>query len=467
MSGSRGHDGVHRSAPSGQEHQPKPTMCPCMDAHRRLMDFHEDIHRVIENYLDANEFRRFLNSALQNSRSVSFLVQKRKAKWTDFDIWYLEWQREVRTSAIARWAVESRNRIVKEEDLRMLSQAIITFYGERLSEAEDVLTVAPDTTVEEMVDLFAHLASSRPADKKGWIRIRRRWVDDQLPDHELVAALREVYASVARLIEAAHEASGVARCLTPPFRRGCVTATIDPSLACLGGGDPLPAGMIDVATGSLLRLGYGRIEQDEALVQVGRERYGFTPKLGPGVDAIAHADSRLELSKRFLEADGYAGPTLTLFRGDSDVRINPVFLGRNEPREFKVAATVEMHGAWPFDSAVFASEMWLSRLDGPTRRGKLMGLKRDEVLDSNVEFFDPDPIGDRDDALMVQAIAADGRSRVLIQPFARSAAGIVYGPMIEDRSGEMVTPFLRPVWRTWSRWKNGPPHEEARGADGP
>ncbi|ROS76080.1 hypothetical protein EDF24_1657 [Curtobacterium sp. PhB130] len=37
--------------------------------------------------MEPNEFRRFLNSAIQNSRGVTFLLQKRKAKWPDFDQW--------------------------------------------------------------------------------------------------------------------------------------------------------------------------------------------------------------------------------------------------------------------------------------------------------------------------------------------------------------------------------------------
>jgi hypothetical protein len=421
------------------------------------MDLHEDIHRVVENYLDANEFRRFLNTALQDSRGVSFLVQKRKSKWPDFDVWYTKWQDEARGNGIAKWAVDSRNRIVKEEDLRTLSQAIVTYYGERLSEAEDVITVNPSTTVEEVLGAFTHLIEARPAGRKGWIRIRRRWVDDQLPDHELVSALREVYATVSNVVAAAHAASGVTDCNAPHFRRRCVTADVSPTLTCLGDGDPLPSAMIDAATGSLLDISYGRMEFNAEAAEVGRARYGFTPKLGPGIDAIAHAESRMELSKRFLEADGYSGPMLILFRGETDIRVNAVTFGRDEPREFKMQATVELHGAWPFDGAVYASEMWLTSLNSPRPRGELMGLSEGDLLESNTEFFDADPVGGRDEALIVTAVAADGRSRVLMQPFARTKSGIVYGELTDDASGEMVAPFLRPLWRAWPKWREGPP----------
>lgn len=200
--------------------------CPCLDAHRRLMDLHEDIHRAVETYLDANEFRRWLNSAIQNSRAVTFLLQKRKAKWPDFDEWYGAWQSDARLNPVLTWGVNSR--IVKEEDLLTFSQAIISYYGERLQEAEDVLTVPPQTTVNDMLLAFAAMSSAGSPGRKGWVRVQRRWVDDQLPEYELISALREMYASVAAVVRRAHSASRVGACLAPAFSRACVTAEFDP-----------------------------------------------------------------------------------------------------------------------------------------------------------------------------------------------------------------------------------------------
>ncbi len=416
------------------------------------MDLHEDIHRAVENYLDENEFRRWLNSAIQNSRAVTFLLQKRKAKWPDFDEWYGEWQSGARSNPILTWGVNSRNRIVKEEDLLTFSQAIISYYGERLQEAEDVLTVPPQTTVGDMLLAFAAASKSGPPGRKGWVRVQRRWVDDQLPEHELVSALREMYASVATVVRRAHTASRVDDCLAPAFGRACVTSEIDSGLGCLGVGDPLPTGMIDVNSGEMMSLGYGSIERDESLGELGRKRYGLMP--ATGVDAIAHAENRMELSKRFLEADGYAGPMLLLFRGTEEMRMHPVFFGKNEPREFKIAATIDMDGSWPFDGAVFASEIWLSSDDG---RASLVDVPREERLPSNEEFFDSDEVGNRDEALVVYALAADGRSRLLMLPFARTRSGVVYGKLSDDTSGTMIPALLRPVWRRWPKWRNGPP----------
>lgn len=414
------------------------------------MDLHEDIHRAVENYQDENEFRRWLNSALQDSRGVTFLLQKRKSKWSNFDSWYLPWQDDAKDNLVLSWGVRSRNRIVKEEDLRTFSQVIISYFGERLQQAEDVLAVPPRVTAAEILYAFRYLIDDKPVRRKGWIRVQRRWVDDQLPDYELVAALKEIYVGVARIVQRAHEASGVGDCLAPAFARACVTAKIDPDLRCLGDRNPIPDGIIDANTGEMMRLAVGRMERDDSSIAVGKQRYGYVPPRSK--DPLEHAEGRMELSKRFLEADGYAGPMLMLFRGMDDLRLNGLFFGSDESRELKVAATVDMQGAWPFDGAVFATEAWIG-----TSRNAFVDVAEEDVAASDTEFFDADPVGGRGEALVVYALMADGRYRTLMQPFARVGDGIAYGDLRDDASPGLIPPFLRPIWRRWSKWRDGPP----------
>lgn len=425
-----------------------PTVCPCVDAHRRLMDLHEDIHRAIESYVDPNEFRRWLNSAIQNSRGVTFLLQKRKSKWVDFDTWYGAWQGAARRNAVLGWGVTARNRVVKEEDLKTFSEARISLYGDRLKEVEDVFVVPPEFTVEMIIAGFIRVAGKAPAKRKGMIRVQRRWVDDQLPEYELVSALREMYNAVAEIVRTAHRVSGVDACTIRPFARLCVSSAINPRLPCLPPGDPMPSKLFDLETGEVARVEYVKIERDEELAKVGAERYGVPP--GFSADPIEHAYARLQLSKQFLEADGYSGPMLVLSKGD-ELRMHGVIFVDDEPRELKVAAAVDAEGAWPFDGAVFSSETWVT---SPGGRGSRVGVPADQLLGSNSEFFNSDVVGNRDEALIVIALAADGRTRCLVQPFGRTVDGIIYGPLVDDYSGSMVPPFLKPVWRYWQQQKH-------------
>ena len=235
--------------------------------------------------------------------------------------------------------------------------------------------------------------------------MQRRWIDDQLPDHELVAALREVYRGVAQVIKRAHTASGVEVCAAPGFSRACVSNQIEGQLLCIPRTDPLPTALLNARTGELARPKYAYFERDEELIKIGREKYGTPPAFSP--DPIEHALERLELSKRYLEADGYSGPSLVLTRGE-DAHIHALTFAKDQPRELRVALAINAEGAWPYEGAVYASETWLQ---SPQGRGSLLGLPGDVLLPSDTEFFDPDPVGDRDEALIVIALAADGRAR--------------------------------------------------------
>lgn len=417
--------------------------CPCQDAHRRLMDVHEDIHRASESYFDAEEFRRFLNSAIQNSRGVSFLLQKRKSQWSNFDDWYSKWQEEARANEIMRWGVQSRNRIVKEEDLRTLSVAEVTYYGPRLREGEDVINVPPSFTVDDMINVYKDLiARDRPAGP-GTIRVSRKWFDDQLPKHELIAALRELYAGIATLIRVAHEQSGIEACELGGFKRPCVDASTSDTPRCF----PLapPSASIDVTTGKIYDVAYGIIEMDEAAVQRSVERYGDPIAFDKG--AIDDVPARLAVSKMFLEKDGYAGSVLLFYRGNEVVRGVPLRIPANQPRELMFEHAIEMLGATTFDGVMFASEMWVTRLDArtgkPRKRWASGSAKRSE-------FYDEDPLGGRDEALVVYGLSKDGRARTIAELFRKTPAGYEYRPFIDSSDAKDVPQMLLgPVSRAW------------------
>lgn len=409
------------------------------------MDLHEDIHRAIEHYFDENEFRRWLNSAIQNSRGVTFLLQKQKAKWADFDVWYGGWQDEARSNPVLGWGVTARNRIVKEEDLAALSQAVIGVYDTHRRAYQDVVAVPPSTPPSVIIASFIKVVERGGKKRKGWVRIERRWIDDQLPDYELVAALREMYRAVAEVVKLAHRASGIELCDLPAFARECVTRRIDPSLRCLGSGNPAPTMMLDLESGKVTASRYFGIERDdsEEFARFGRQHYGEPPKFSN--DPIAHVDERMQLSTQFLQADGYAGSMLILFGGGS-AQVFPVSLGENEPREARLAAVIETVGAWQFTGAVFASETWIGH---PGSKGDLLGVPKNRLLPSNREFFGEDrKDGGRDEGIIVVGLSADGRQRVLVQPFGRVLGGYVFGRPLVNKVA--VPPFLRGISERWS-----------------
>jgi hypothetical protein len=406
----------------------------------------------MEHYLDPNKFRRWLNSAFQDSRGVSFLIQKRKATWPDYDDWYGAWQDWAKGNAVLRWGVDSRNRVVKEQDLNTFSQARITLFGGRLQKADDAFTVPPHMPVQAIIHTFVQVAREFPTRRKGTIRVQRRWIDDNLPAYEIVAALRELFRGVADLVSRAHKASQVQVCDLQPFARVCVTSAIDPFLSCLRPGNPLPDGLFDTATGEIMSYEYVAIDRPDApddLETVGLKHYGEPPQVSR--DPIENALARMTLSRQFLEADGFSGSILLLTRGDEG-RIVPLPIENDRPRELKVAAAIECMGAWPFDGAVFSSEMWLSVVGGDAQE-RLIGLPRVRLLPSSTNLFDDDPVGGRDEALVVVGLSSDGRSRCLSLPSGRVVGGYKYGKLDDDDSGAGIPAFLRPIWAKWPEAK--------------
>lgn len=336
----------------------------------------------------------------------------------------------------------ARNRIVKEEDLQTLSQAVVSIYDTHALGYEDVFSVPPSMPPEAIVEAFIAAMGRDGKLRKGWIRVVRRWIDSQLPAYELTAALREMYRAVAEVVELAHKASGVKACEAPSFNRSCVDASIDPELHCLGSNRVLPSMMLDVETGEVVTIRMTSVERDEEVGRLGIERYGMPTAFS--TDPIAHVDERIEVSKSYLQKDGYAGPMLVLSGSDSR-RMFPIPFDDNEPREVKIAAAVESVGAWQFNGAVYSSETWLGRSGS---RGTLLGVPRSRLLPSNTEFFNSDA-RDREEALIVVGIAADGRCRVVALPFGRVLGGYVFGEPMIDEEGGMVPRFMRPIWVNW------------------
>lgn len=407
------------------------------------MDVHEDIHRASESYFDAEEFRRFLNSAIQNSRGVSFLLQKRKSRWSNFDDWYSKWQDEARANEVMSWGVQSRNRIVKEEDLRTLSVAEVTYYGPRLREAEEVIPVPPSFTPDDIINIFEDLIARDSPTGTGTIRVSRKWFDDQLPQHELVAALRELYAGVARLIRIAHEQSGIEVCELGGFRRACIDATTSDAPRCF----PLapPSATIDIGTGNIYDVEYGIIEMDESAAQRSLERYGEPLAFDKGV--IDDVAARMSMSKVFLEKDGYAGSVLLFYRSNEVVRGIPIRIALDQPRELTIEHAIEMLGALTYDGVMFASETWVTtvnpRTGGPEKPWK-------NGSSGPNEFYGKDPLGGRDEALIVYALSRDGRARTMAEFFRRTPAGYEYRPFIDSTDVKDVPPMLLgPVSRAW------------------
>ncbi|MHA6694845.1 hypothetical protein [Homoserinimonas sp. A520] len=417
------------------------------------MDVHEDIHRAAEHYHDQHEFRRYLNSALQNARGVTFLLQKRKAKWQNFDEWYGAWVEQAKLDDVLTWSVRSRNRIVKEEDLATFSVAEVAIYGERLKEAEDVFLAPATASAEDILRIVVGSAPRRPDAStsspprfNGSLRIFRKWIDSKLPNVELIAALRVVHEGVALIVAEAHRQTGVSACAAPAFARECVTSRIDPGLRCI---PPYVHGsniFLDGRTGHVTEPSFAVVEYDPELAALAVQRYGTDRKdfnHGPMNDL----EPRLRTSRAMLRSDGFAAQFLMFYRGPKVISFAPVRFSSEQPREVKIQMAIEALNGAKYDGAMLVSEMWLGRggKDAEVVIPPIPPKKPAERSDVEYVHYDPDPVGGRREALSVVALSAYEPPRQMLQVFRRTSSGFEFDEpqVVEGWSG---VPFmLKPV----------------------
>ena len=139
-----------------------------------------------------------MNQFLQTARTVTFLIQKKKAEIPNFEAWYSEnilraWKDDV----LMRWAVESRNTIEKEGDLELhstLSLSLMFSYLEELDlyvQTENRLLLYAN--LKQLIR-FAQKELPSGMSDAAVVKVERRWVASSLPDWELLQVINYVYA---------------------------------------------------------------------------------------------------------------------------------------------------------------------------------------------------------------------------------------------------------------------------------
>lgn len=184
--------------------------CPLAAIDRRLEDVHRFWHQAERAYFEPDEFRVAIQAAIQTARQVSFVLQKNKALISDFDEWYKGWQVKLAAIPLMRWMVEARNQIEKQGDLEAHSFVSAEIVASHLDEGPKIqvpakLSDAPLALVKGIPDSLV----GQHIKKDGVLRIRRRWIENSLPDTELLDAVATAYGHLSQLVRSAHEQMGL------------------------------------------------------------------------------------------------------------------------------------------------------------------------------------------------------------------------------------------------------------------
>lgn len=365
--------------------------CPLIAVDRRLEDVHRYWHEAERGYFDPESFRVAIQAAIQTLRTVTFIVQSNKRLFSKFDPWYESWQDKLRADPLMRWMVDARNKIEKQGDLEAHSfvraEIVASYYEE-------------GPRMEVPAELFqspAELISGIPTEalrnhvfKNGILRIQRRWVENSLPDYELLDAVGIAYGRVAELVDDAHRELG----LKSPSTMVC---DIDHTqgkesrggrLPCMIGHGDARSYNVWLATGQAKEVAQKTVEFSREQAERAADKYGIDPKkvfspTGPAPEATLNG--LFATARKMFFVDGHHDTIAFLLNGGRPVNLIQLHVQEHGEKYLimrGLANEVIKHGA---DGVIIISEAWSAPYDpsNPYRRA-VDAPEREEFLSASL-----------------------------------------------------------------------------------
>ena len=271
--------------------------------------------------MEPTEFPPHLNSLLQELRNVDNLLGRKKRTVNDYQIWYHPMHELAKQSPVMKWVLDSRNRVVHQEDLDVYSRVKIRHALGMMVGNETELEAQPRATTRQiMIRLLSqiptHLRST------GTVSVQRWWVDRKLPDNELLWATRDAFMHLHRMMRECHLAAEVPDCDLPARRRPCVTAQLAEAMPdCMTSIGLLTSLTIDLETNKEYRTEYreaGKPDVDEAELNRRVRGAGHVYVMG---DALDNVDSFMRTAIRIVREDGVHLPMIHLWKGSTPAGI--------------------------------------------------------------------------------------------------------------------------------------------------
>jgi hypothetical protein len=422
------------------KHYPASMKCPIASAERRLRDAFQHWRQLEQDYFNPDRFRMALNSFLQESRNVTFILQKNKVKVTGFDAWYASWQERMKADPILRWAVESRNRITKQGDLETESQCLVRFSSDWTDELTREFRANPIAPSEAII---AHVLQSVPREvlsEEGLVCIERRWIDTNLPDTEILQATSHILLALSDLIRDAHE-----QILSKEFPD--LQCELSPKLARFRDTYPLELANVDdtrkvwVQATSSEKIKYDITgsaqsrKEIESFAADAHARYGLIePERGTRPDPLALTSAIAlfdEASRKMLEKDGRLYPVIhALDAGSRRVYQISLIMHSRAAKHLAIRRAALLLENCEIAWAVLTGEAWIATVEtGQPFRHAVNHPARQEALTLN-------------------AVSATGQFMNRYVIFERSDGRIVFGTEQNDESpANIMVPILAAIRR--------------------
>lgn len=410
--------------------------CPLAAVDRRLSDVHRFWHQAQRAYFNPDEFRVSIQAAILTARQVSFVLQKHKADIPEFDKWYGGWQKKLAAIPLMKWMVEARNRIEKQGDLEAHSFVSAEIVASHLDEGPKIQV--PAKLSDAPLALLKSIPDSMLGDhvkKDGILRIRRRWIENTLPDFELLDAVAVAYGQLAQLVYSAHLQVGLLGPVSTNVDTGerYPEGDRDGRLPCMIGHEDARTLDVWLANGQPLLFEEIREEVNLAEVPKLKERYGLDPvkMYAESGKAHDHARSLFATARIMFEKDGCHITIAFLLRDGRPIgmhELRPMEHGHKYMIMRALAQEAQKIGA---NAAILISESW----SAPANPDKPYMRAADSP--------------DRKEFLTATSVSKDGEPIMLRAEILRDGKTVRLGETREEFGGAHFA--FAPLYEVWKK----------------
>jgi hypothetical protein len=343
------------------------TACPLAPVDRRLEDVHRHWHSAEQAYFEPTTFRVAIQTAIQTLRTVTFILQSNKHLIPQFDAWYGPWQEKLKSNALMRWMVDARNKIEKQGDLEAHSFVRAEIVASYLNNGPVIdvpakLFEGPRVILKGIPksDLGEHVK------KFGTLRIQRRWVENSLPDCELLDAVAIAYGRIAEVVHDAHRAIG----RDPPTTIDAETGEqYAPGragrLPCMIGHGDARTINISLSDGQRFEVGSQPFPVNKKRGRAGVKRYDLRPEevWDASGDQETVLGSLFRTARKMTEKDGKHVTMVVLLRGTKPVRIVDVEFPDQGAKYIVMRQIANEAAKLAADGVILMGEAWRAHAD--------------------------------------------------------------------------------------------------------
>jgi hypothetical protein len=343
-----------------------------------------------------------------------------------------------------RWMVDARNKIEKQGDLEAHSFVRAEIVASYLNNGP-VLNVSAKLfegaglilkSIPKKSDLGEHFS------KSGTLRIQRRWVENTLPDYELLDAVAFAYGKIAEVVHDAHRAIG----RDPPTTIDAETGEQHAPgrggrLPCMIGHGDARTINISLSDGKRFELSHLSVPFDAEEGKKSAEKYGLHPDeiWDDKGDQEAVLNSLFRAARKMTEKDGKHLTMAVLLRGNKPVRLARVEFPDQGAKYVVMRGIANDVAKLAADGAILVGEGWRA------------------VANPNKPFMRAEDAPDRIEMLHAVLVRREGDPVELFADFLRQGDQVKLGDTQTVKGGQHY--MFAPIYEAWARplpddWKN-------------